>query len=189
MPASWVTSVTHTIAGLFLQPEGQWEFYQQLQWKQASRQCFASPTLGIFTWFTTHCSDSCLIYSLFTSKSIPLKLMFSLKLQHVLIVLIILQIALSTLLSVAILMTHCPSSTLLPCFLGVALEQLKRCTAGETGRRQKKAEGVVLPCFGACAKVHLAAGQFSHSFFLGGLSFPYASHLSWRRHHTTRSGC
>lgn len=31
MPAGWVTSVPHAIAGLFLQPEGQWEFYQQVQ--------------------------------------------------------------------------------------------------------------------------------------------------------------
>lgn len=150
LPASLVASVPHAIAGLFLQPEGQQEFYQQLQRKQASRQCFASPTLRIFTWFTTHCSDSCLIYSLFTSKSIPLKLMFSLKLQHVLIALIILEIALSTLLSVAILMTHCPGSTLLPCSLGVALEWLNRCTAGERGRRQNKAEGDAL---GLCPRV------------------------------------
>lgn len=56
--------------------------------------------------------------------------MFSLKLQHVLIVLIILEIALSALLSVAILMTHCPGSTLLPCSLGVALEQVH---SGEEG--------------------------------------------------------
>lgn len=76
--------------------------------------------------------------------------MFSLKLQHVLIVLIILEIALSTLLSVAIFMTHCPGSTLLPCSLGVALRQLNSCTAGERGRRQKKAEGDAL---GLCLHV------------------------------------
>lgn len=67
--------------------------------------------------------------------------MFSLKLQHVLIVLIILEIALSALLSVAILMTHCPGSTLLPCSLGVALEQVH---SGKRGRRQKEAEGDAL---------------------------------------------
>jgi len=76
--------------------------------------------------------------------------MFSLKLQHVLIVLIILEIALSTLLSVAILMTHCPGSTLFPCSLGMALKQLNRCRAGEgRGRRQETAEGDALglcPC-------------------------------------------
>lgn len=96
--------VPHTITRLFLQPEGQWELYQQLQRKQASGEGFASPTLRIFIWFSTHYSDSCLIYSLFTSKSIPLKLMLSLKLQHALIVLIILEIALSSPLSIAILM-------------------------------------------------------------------------------------
>lgn len=98
------TFVPHTIARLFLQPEGQWELYQQLQRKQASREGFASPALRIFIWFSTHYSDSCLIYSLFTSKSIPSKLMLSLKLQHVLIVLITLEIPLSSPLSVAMLM-------------------------------------------------------------------------------------
>lgn len=95
--------VPRNIARLFLQPEGQWELYQQLRRKQASREGFASPTLRIFIWFSTYYSDSCLIYSLFTSKSIPSKLMLSLKLQHVLIVLITLEIPLSSPLSVAIL--------------------------------------------------------------------------------------
>lgn len=168
VPAGWVTSVPHAIAGLFLQPEGQWEFYQQLQWKQASRQCFASPTLRIFTWFTTHCSDSCLIYSLFTSKSTPLKLMFSLKLQHVLIVLIILEIALSALLSVAILLTCCPGSTLLPCSLGVAVEQVHSRGGGQEAEGSRGGcPWAVHPYFKGCAKVLLAAVLFSRDSFGG----------------------
>lgn len=114
--ASLGVSVPRTIARLLLQPEEQQDFYQQLQRKEGSREGFLSPTLRIFIWFATHCSDSCLIYSLFTSKSIPLKLMLSLKLQHVLIVLIILEIAPSLLLPVAILMAlpWLPTASLLP---------------------------------------------------------------------------
>lgn len=94
--------------------------------------------------------------------------MFSLKLQHVLIVLIILEIALSALLSVAILMTPCPCSTLLPCSLGVALEQVHSREGGQ------EAEGSRGGCpwavhlyFRGCAKVHLAAVLFSRGSFWG----------------------
>lgn len=60
--------------------------------------------------------------------------MFSLKLQHVLIVLIILEIALSALLSVAILM----------CFPALWGWLSSKCTAGKGDRRQKEAEGDAL---------------------------------------------
>lgn len=76
--------------------------------------------------------------------------MFSLKLQHVLIVLIILEIALSTLLSVALLMTHCPSSTLFPCSLGVALEPLKWVHSRGEGWEAEESRGDAL---GLCLHV------------------------------------